>query len=41
MTLNSPEPDDGYAWRHYDADWRSLKAGALLAVLVIALAFLV
>ena len=41
VSLNTPEPDDGYASRHYDADWRSVKAGALLAVLIAALAFLV
>ena len=41
VSLNSPEPDDEYAWRHYDASWRSVKAGALLAVLVAALALLV
>ena len=41
VSLNSPDPDDGYAWRHYDASWRSVKAGALLAALVVALAFLV
>jgi hypothetical protein len=38
--MNSPEPDD-YAGRHYDASWRSVKAGALLAVLIVAIAFLV
>jgi hypothetical protein len=41
VSLNSPDPDDGYAWRHYDASWRSVKAGALLAALVVAIAFLV
>ncbi|MDQ7249098.1 hypothetical protein [Dongia sedimenti] len=41
MSLNSPEPHDEYAWRHYDASWRSVKAGALLAALVVAIAFLV
>jgi hypothetical protein len=41
VSLNSPEPDDEYSWRHYDASWRSVKAGALLAVLVAALALLV
>lgn len=41
VSLNSPEPNDGYAWRSYDASWRSVKAGALLAALVVALAFLV
>jgi len=41
VSLNTPEPDDSYAARHYDASWRSVKAGALLAVLVVALAFLV
>jgi hypothetical protein len=41
VSLNSPEPDDGYAWRHYDASWRSVKAGALLAALVAAIAFFV
>jgi hypothetical protein len=40
VSLNSPEPDD-YASRHYDASWRSVKAGALLAVLVVAIALLV
>lgn len=41
VSLNSPEPDD-YASRHYDASWRSVKAGALLAALVAAaLAFLI
>ncbi len=40
VSLNSPEPDD-YASRHYDVRWRSVKAGALLAVLVAAIAFLV
>jgi hypothetical protein len=38
--MNSPEPDDEYAWRHYDASWRSVKAGALLAALVVAIALL-
>jgi hypothetical protein len=41
VSLNTPEPDDSYATRHYDASWRSVKAGALLAALVVALAFLV
>jgi len=41
MPLNSPELDDGYAWRGYDAQWRSLRAGALLAVVVIIVAFIV
>jgi hypothetical protein len=41
VSLNSPDPDDSYALRRYDASWRSVKAGALLAVLVAALAFLV
>jgi len=41
VSLNSPEDDDGYASRHYDASWRSVKAGALLAALIVALAFLV
>ena len=41
VSLNTPEPDDGYAWRHYDANWRSFKAGALLAVLIATLALLV
>ena len=40
MSLNSPEMDDGYASRSYDAQWRSLKAGALLAALIVAIAFL-
>jgi hypothetical protein len=40
VSLNAPEPDD-YASRHYDASWRSVKAGALLAVLVVAIALLV
>ncbi len=41
VSLNSPEPDDEYAWRRYDASWRSVKAGALLAALVVAIALLV
>lgn len=41
VSLNSPDHDDEYAWRHYDASWRSVKAGALLAALVVAIAFLV
>jgi len=41
VSMNSPEPDDGYFWRHYDANWRSVKAGALLAALVVAIALLV
>jgi hypothetical protein len=41
VSLNSPEPDDDYARRHYDASWRSVKAGALLAVLIVAIALLV
>jgi hypothetical protein len=41
VSMNSPEHDDGYASRHYDASWRSVKAGALLAALIVALAFLV
>jgi hypothetical protein len=41
MSLHSPELDDGYAWRRYDAQWRSLKAGALLAALVVVIAFIV
>lgn len=41
VSMNSPEHDDGYAWRSYDASWRSVKAGALLAALVAAIAFLV
>jgi len=45
VSLKSPEHDDGhddgYAWRRYDASWRSVKAGALLAVLVAAIALLV
>jgi len=40
LTMNSPDPDD-YAGRHYDASWRSVKAGALLAILIVAIAFLV
>jgi hypothetical protein len=40
VSLNLPEPDD-YASRHYDVTWRSVKAGALLAALVAAIAFLV
>jgi hypothetical protein len=40
VSLNSPEHDD-YATRRYDASWRSVKAGAVLAVLVVALALLV
>jgi hypothetical protein len=40
VSLNSPEPDD-YASRHYDVSWRSVKAGALLAALIAAIAFLV
>jgi hypothetical protein len=39
VSMNSPEPED-YASRHYDASWRSVKAGALLAALVAAIAFL-
>jgi hypothetical protein len=39
--MNSPDHDDGYPWRRYDASWRSVKAGALLAALVAAIAFLV
>ena len=39
-SMNSPDHDD-YASRHYDVTWRSVKAGALLAVLVVAIAFLV
>jgi len=39
--MNSPHDDDDYAWRHYDASWRSVKAGALLAALVVAIALLV
>jgi hypothetical protein len=38
--LHSPEPEDEYAWRHYDASWRSVKAGALLAALVAAIVLL-
>lgn len=38
--MNAPESDE-YATRHYDVSWRSVKAGALLAVLVAAIAFLV
>jgi len=41
VSLNTPEPDDSYALRHYDASWRSVKAGALLAALIVAIAFLV
>jgi len=41
VSLNSPDHDDEYAWRHYDASWRSVKAGALLAALVVAIALLV
>ena len=41
VSLNSPDHDDGYASRHYDASWRSVKAGALLAALIVAIAFLV
>jgi hypothetical protein len=41
VSLNTPEPDDSYALRRYDASWRSVKAGALLAALVVAIAFLV
>jgi len=41
VSFNVPEPDDGYASRHYDASWRSVKAGALLAALIVAIAFLV
>jgi hypothetical protein len=40
VSLNSPEPDD-YAARRYDVSWRSVKAGALLAALVAAIAFLI
>jgi hypothetical protein len=40
VSLNSPDPDD-YARHHYDASWRSVKAGALLAMLIVAIAFLV
>jgi hypothetical protein len=40
VSMNSPEPDD-YASRHYDVSWRSVKAGALLAALIAAIAFLV
>ena len=41
VSLNSPEHDD-YASRHYDASWRSVKAGAILvAVVAAALAFLI
>jgi hypothetical protein len=40
VSLNSPDHDD-YATRRYDASWRSVKAGALLAVLVAAIALLV
>jgi hypothetical protein len=40
VSLNSPDHDD-YATRHYDASWRSVKAGALLAALVVAIALLV
>ncbi|HVO01143.1 MAG TPA: hypothetical protein VMT54_03030 [Candidatus Cybelea sp.] len=39
--FNHLESDDGYPWRRYDSEWRSLKAGALLAALVVALAFLI
>lgn len=38
--FNHLESDDGYPWRRYDGEWRSLKAGALLAVVVVALAFI-
>ncbi len=41
VSLNSPDPHDDYGWRHYDASWRSVKAGALLAALIVAIAFLV
>ena len=41
VSLNSPEPEDEYVWRHYDASWRSVKAGALLTVLVAAIALFV
>jgi hypothetical protein len=41
VSLNTPEPEDSYVSRHYDASWRSVKAGALLAALIVALAFLV
>jgi hypothetical protein len=39
VSLNAPDPDD-YASRHYDASWRSVKAGALLAALIVAIALL-
>jgi hypothetical protein len=41
VSLNTPEPEDSYAARHYDASWRSVKAGALLAALVVAIALLI
>jgi hypothetical protein len=40
VSLNSPDHDD-YQSRHYDVSWRSVKAGALLAALVVAIALLV
>ena len=40
VSLHSPEAEDEYAWRHYDASWRSVKAGALLAALVAAIVLL-
>jgi hypothetical protein len=40
VSLNAPEPDE-YAARHYDVSWRSVKAGAVLAVLAAAITFLV
>ena len=40
VSINSPDHDN-YQSRHYDISWRSVKAGALLAVLVAALALLV
>jgi hypothetical protein len=40
VSLNSPDHDD-YATRRYDVSWRSVKAGALLAVLLAAIALLV
>ena len=41
LSLNFHEPDEVYAGRRYDRSWRSIKAGALLAALVAAIAFLV
>jgi hypothetical protein len=41
MSLNSRDLDDAYALRRYDVQWRSLKAGALLALIVVGIALLV